>query len=625
MIYGTAHDDLNGHGQGLGYLTPDIGMSQRINMANGNPLIQRGTPYPNIDIPLSCGIDPNGNSWAMFNNAYFASADAIEKFIAQGSFDQNNKGQSEGYAILRQALSDATAVVPKGSSGQLLGIVSMASIVGMLRRYGVPFTAYQPVPAPTITPTPTPSQPAGPALAPNIQVQAASPAVLISKANSLTVNDFHVTDLSTGNDLSNKVKGASVWQLGGSFILGLDLGDAGGFYFGWAGTGWSRTDQGAFGTATWDHIFGVSVQPSGTTAPSLTIPDGYRTLPENIKFTYPIYGNVPTFNSDGTTSFAGATPFYGLVASPLAIGRTTSTQYIGLDPTKLSAGLYAYRMTDLGPITSPAGRRYEMTLITIIDLVTQNTIGPFFQTTEGGGGGSLISNPLLLASRIITGVATWGGSEVARAAAKKAGVSQANIDLATEAGAALTIAIATAGAASAISAGSGAAAIETGAAFPVAVDAGSATASLILPTTTSVAAMNAAGATLLPASLSLIAPAAASLTVAEAVTAGATAAETGAAAATPAAAAPGSAVLASGAKAATGLVANVGKVLATTAIQTGIKKLTGQLPGVKPPSQTVIMAPDQSVAPATETDNSSVLKWGLGILAAVALLKKHAA
>ncbi len=504
MMYGSAFDTLNGHGQGLGYLAPDPSPSTA--WVASHP---RGTPGPTIDITLSCGIDQNGNSWVMFNNQFFSSMDAINSFLTiwgnSGSapFDISNPGAKAGYYMLQGAVATANnlrywrSVTP----------ITVSDVIGQLRAAGVPFTAYQPPPPPVIAPP-----------APDIVPPAPPPP-----------------------------------------------------------------------------------PPTANYAP----PPGYAVMPAAWSpRAYPIYGTVPQFNSDGTTTFYNATSFYGLTPPT---GRDIGKyQAIGLDPTKLAAGLYAYKETDLGPIMSPANRRYELYMFTVIDLIANKILGPFFETTEGGGGGLLISDPVGLVSRIITDVSTFGTAEAARAAAQAAGVSQANIDLATEAGAALAIAIATVGTGIVLSATPTVAAT----AFPIAADAGSATASLILPTTVEVAAMDAAGATLLPASLSLVAP----LSIDAAVVTGAEIA------AAPLAAADTPLVPASVTTAAGGVATKAATAIGTTALAAGIKKITGQLPGAKPPTASAA-APDgtaQTTAPAA----SSAIKWGLGILAAALILKR---
>lgn len=659
MMYGTAHDTLNGHGPGLGYMgpNPSSGASQ--------------------EIPLSCGIDPNGNAWIKFSNQYFSDNASLWNWLQQNSFDRTTP-EGAAYSLMMMAYQGAFVM----GGGNLLYLTSggvpaasMAAIVGQLRRQGVPFTAYQPVAPPTITPTPTPTtvQRAGPALAPNIQIQAPSPAVLISKSGSLTTNDFQATDLSTGQDLSNKVKSASLWQWGGSFILGLDLGDAGGFYFGWAGTGWGRTDRSAFGAVEWSHLFGVSIQPSGAAASQdLTLPPGFKILQSMSDLEpYPLYAQA-ILNPDGTTTLQG-TPFFGLTVPNQLIGGMSSMQYVGLDPTKISAGLYAYEKTDLGPIINSAGRAYELNRFTIYDLVARKTIGPFYGTVEGGGGAHFLEKYAPEILRAVTTAGSGGMTEIIHATdeglAKKVDLYVGGSSIAAAVAVGATIATGGTGTAAAV-AGTIAALTETaeiaaqkqkpedviasaiitgvstgvltgiaghisqaanpvadainGTAFPVAADAGSSTASLILPTTARVAAMNAAGSTLLPASLSLIAPNTAILTAAETITAGATAGTP-----PPTNTIPPSSIIPTGAKtAAAGLTKVVGAAVASTAataLATEIKKLTGQLPGAKPPSQEQIIVVAGGETPAPSAGPSSkLLTWGLGALAALAVLKKKA-
>jgi hypothetical protein len=624
MMFGTNHDSLNGHGAGLGAPPPGRSVSRRKGYKPGlgyvapNPNYGRPVPFgqppepSTLDIPLSCGVDPGGYPWVMFNNQYFSTMDALRSYFQ--SRPSLPEGQDVGFQMIQAAISVSDRLYdPMGTHPALIK-TTLTDIVGQLRLSGVPFTAYLPPPAPVIQPVSVQT------INETASLSAPSPADLLKSpyASLLALKDplgrpisFSDTDFDVTTD--------------GSYVLVIyTSASAAPYYFRWNGYSWeSLTWNGSYLAANDNSRYSVaghapvSLAPPSTLAPSMPtafdLPPGYMTAPVNLGFTYPIYGQVPVFSSDGTTSFSGATPFYGLVLPAYLRGGATASQYIGLDPTKLSAGLYAYKETDLGPITSPAGRTYELSMITFIDLMTQKLIGPFFQTTEGGGPGLLISNPLALASRIIVDISTMGSAEIVRAAAKAAGVSQANIDLATEAGAALAIAIATVGTGIVLSGGGGAAAT-AGAAFPTAIDAGSATATLILPTTAEVAAMGAAGSTLLPASLSLIAP----LSL-DAVAAAVTGASAGAAAPTVTTSLVPSAAI----KTVTGAVTATAKTLATTALATEIKKLTGQLPGAKPPSQA---APSLTINAAGATGapsgTSSAVTWGLGILALAAILKK---
>lgn len=612
MIYGTAHDELNSFGSGLGYIGP-------------NPNYGKGAfghPEPaTLDIPLSCGIDSSGNPWISFNNQYFSTIEAVRSFLTIWSnsgaapFDTSNPGAVAGYNMLQSAVQKGGQIENVKTQGVFIADGTMAGAVGALKFLGVPFAAYQSPAAPIIAP----AQPSGPplTLAPGTSLSSVTALVgpgidkmfnYGASAPSLTRENTSGLSLIVGG-VSSPIDSLQAFFDSNS-KWGMKVISNGTAYYFWDVGRWVLKNPSEISPETWYAVFNVS----NTVIP----PPGYEVLSVGMGFVYPLYSQAPNFNSDGTTTIGGP-GFYGLT-TPTATNITG--QFIGLDKTKLSAGLYACKFTDLGPIISPAGRRYQLTMITFLDLTTGKIIGPFFQTTEGGGGGLLISNPIALASRIIVDVATWGNAEAARAGAKSAGVSQKNIDLVTEGGAALAIALATAGVAAGISASATSA--TASAAFPVAADAGSATASLILPTTAQVAAMNAAGATLLPASLSLIAPAAASLTVAEAVTG---VAATAAAPETAAATLPASSVAVPAAIKTT--AAGITKALqaavvstGVTALSTEIKKLTGQLPGAKPPTQ-MILSPTEISAPSGSSATKQILTWGLGALAALAIFKKH--
>lgn len=253
------------------------------------------------------------------------------------------------------------------------------------------------------------------------------------------------------------------------------------------------------------------------------------------------------------------------------------------------------------------------------NLTKDGPLGTWSWTQSSGSGGFLgieSADWLKTSARVITDVTTLGFGEVARAGAETAGVSEKNIDLATEIYAAGAVVVGSAGGGYAILTATPE--IVAATAFPIALDAGSATASVLLPTTAGAASVEAAGATLLPASLSLIAPLSSDVIIASAVGEGAVLA------ATAEGSAGGTSTIATATK---GAVSTVEKAVqatvvstAMTALSTEIKKLTGQLPkGAAPPSQTV--APGQ--APAAPMSGTTLLKWGAGALAALVLLKKH--
>jgi hypothetical protein len=660
MIYGTAHDDLNGFGRGLASPVALIPAKKLLaSTVLKNVLTRRRRPglgyiAPNplygtsssgfgapaqpatIDIPLSCGIDQSGNPWIMFNNQYFSSIAAIQAYLSiwgnsgAAPFDTTNPGAAAGYQMLQQ-VATRQQIVDATTQNVFVTDGTMAGAVGGLKWMGVPFTAYQPITAPTITPPPTPGTPVttvGPIGPAQYSPVAPDPQTLAAAQINGTLSPSMFNYSQPFNNVVvyfQKFSAANYYM-----VLNMKFSPLV-YWFAWDGTSWNyepawtnSNNPVANDTASvWQVIANYNFTPGATTpapsaAPSLDVPPGFQIMDSPaIVRVYPIYGQAPTIDANGIATIQG-TSFYSLVRPGGTLADSIAPS-VGLDQTKMSAGLYAYKETDLGPITSAAGRRYELYMLTIYDLYARKIIGPFFETTEGGGGGLLINNPLALASRIIVDVATWGTAEVARAVAKAAGVSQANIDLATEAGAALAIALATAGVAAGISAGSAGAAGAI-APFPVAADAGSATASLILPTTAEVSAEAAAGSTLLPASLSLVAPISADAVSAAVVS--------GAASAVPATAAPTANVLTQGAAAAgTTLEKAVeGAVISTgaTALSTEIKKLTGQLPGVKPPSQVAPSLTINQAGATTAAGGSKLLTWGLGALAALAILKKKA-
>lgn len=282
---------------------------------------------------------------------------------------------------------------------------------------------------------------------------------------------------------------------------------------------------------------------------------------------------------------------------------------------------FSIKVTDMGAIVGANGRTYELMYVQIQDDRT-GQIKSFYNTWEGGSGGGFFSDSIGLISRIVTDVSTFGTSEIADRLASAAGVPKGDITIANEAYAAAAVAALSAGAATVLTAPAGATAA-TGAAFPTAADAGSATASLILPVTPEVAAEAAAGSTLLPASLSLTP--ALSLDAVSAAIQGISEGAVAPAASVPAATSPSAVGATASAVGGTLEKAAQATVVSTavTALGTEIKKITGQLPGAKSPSQAASTAAAQvaSKVPAG-VSNTTFGKWIVGAVAAVALLGK---
>lgn len=353
-------------------------------------------------------------------------------------------------------------------------------------------------------------------------------------------------------------------------------------------------------------------------AASYTPPPGFQVLPQNWapnSYAWPLYGNAPVHLNHrsgdvvvGTPywSFGPAQQYYSLIPDPSGV--MSASLAVGLDPQKLSLGLYSYRQSDLGPIALENNHTYELWQLDIFDDATNTPFNTFWYTVEGGGGGVLISDPLYLASRIVVDVSTMGTAEIARAGLEQAGVSEQNIKLATEAGAALATTIATVGATAALTA-------------PVA-------ASEPLLVTPEVAAMESAGATLLPPTLSTVALAPEAVGVSSAVVAGAasgvasTVSEVGAAAdavlptstvdatlvsPTVAAETTGAGAVGTAATAAGTTLVGAGKALATTALVDEFKKLTGQLPPVVAPYRPGTSAPAPTATAPAPSGGAGIL------------------
>lgn len=628
MIYGTAHDELNGHGpglRGLAYLSPNprYGMKSSSSDMSG--------VSDSLDIPLSCGIDPNGNPWIMFKNQYFSDLPSLIAYFGPNPYTFNDGGAYYGYSYVQKALANVGAMHMVGAVAHPEND-SMAGVVGQLRGMGVPFTAYQPPPSPTITPPQATTYTIQPAVVSFVPPAGYVAAQVVKNPQSYTGYSLKMGPVLI--DLAAyMVTDNHAYQIDGGVIHWLN----------------ATTGQKA------------DFANPGYVPPIIT-PPGYQVLMENVQFAYPLYAQAPTINENGTTSFAGATPFYGLTTAP-AFGQTGA--FLGLDKTKLEAGLYAYKLTEMGTITSPAARQYELAQIDIIDLTNNKSIGPFFQTYEGGGGPHFLEKYAPEILRAITTAGSAGMTEIIHATdkdlAKKVDLYVGGSSIAAGTAVVTTIATGGTGTAAAVAAVIAAlaettqiavvkpnadqvitSAIINGAVTGVLAGAASnlsqanAVADAVngvtpaagpipynpassswLPVTPEVAAMNAAGSTLLPPSLSLIAPA--SLDALSAVVVGG-----------------GSTVVTSSiipkavsgaTTAAGGAIKKIATTLGTSALTAEIKKLTGQLPGgAMPPSSslTINAAPVATDTAAPAASAPSALTWGLGLLAAIVVLKKHA-
>lgn len=260
-------------------------------------------------------------------------------------------------------------------------------------------------------------------------------------------------------------------------------------------------------------------------------------------------------------------------------------------------------------------KTYKYYAVVAKDLNTGDILTQAIEHVDDSAGGS---SWLPIVSRVITDVSTMGMAEAARAAAQAAGISQENINLATEAGAALAVAVATAGTLSVISsAASGAAATAAGTDVATAgiggVTEGAAGATDAVASVTAGVggAVNAAGDT------------GAALGITGAAGAGTTTALVGAAGSSTGASV-GSAIATDLAKIAVGSATAVG----SSALTAEIKKLTGQTPQpvAAPPSSgnLTINAAPQPLAKASGIAGffSSTLGKAVAAVAAVAVLTK---
>jgi hypothetical protein len=556
MLYGTAHDRLNRRRPGLS------GLAYPVNYAEWT-MVGNNFRYPpgNYDVPLSCGIDQNNNVWIEFNNQYFYKESDLTNFLAlwgnsgRASFDSTNQGAMVGYNLLQNSVQFSTTPY---------GTFSIADVVGKLRAAGVAFTAYAPPPAPA------------PVVLPPVATGQSSTAHYVSVPSLYTkgTSNWYFLAPASGVELSfpNSAIGG---RAPASNSISETPNSGGGYHYrvqdAISGIILEGDTAPAGAAPMTPSAPGGFLQPITVSAPSVNIPPGYSTLTGSLGIprAFPIYGTPPDHNpANNTWSFNFAKGFTSLLGNPLMGGNP-----LGLDSQKFSVGIYAYRESDLGAITGDNGRTYELWQLDIYDTAANKAVGTFFETVEGGGGGLWISDPLELASRIIVDVATMGYAEAARAAAQAAGVSEQNIKLATEAGAALAVTVATVGAGAVLTA-PGASVAAT--AFPVAADAASPVA--LIPVTAEVSAEAAAGSTLLPASLSLIAPVSVSALPAVVGTAAATGTIETVAATTAPAAGGGTSLVSGATAAAEKAVGSVVLATGTTALATEIKKLTGQLP-----------------------------------------------
>lgn len=353
------------------------------------------------DYDIAAGIDQNGNSFIKAGNNYFYSLSSI--MGADGSYD--GSGHLTALGVTRYI-----GQVPQPGQPQT---ISFDQVIANLKQAGVPFTAYVPPPAPS--PIAPPSSPSAPA----VPVQS----VPWFPATDFTHHDGYDTVNAFGEILPVPPGGQeSDWEITGELRP------------------WTRV---AHNKSTGFYVHKLPGQPPDWSPPQLVVPPGYVTIYNTWaprQNAWPLYAANPSIK-DGVTSFSGIKGFNSLTPSVTGQGNS-----VGLDTKKLALGIYAIKETPLGSIVQENGRTYELYLEEIFDTSTQASAGSFYVTTEGGGGGLLISNPIQLASRIITDIATWGTAEAVRAAAQKAGVPESTINLATELYAAAAVALATAGA-----------------------------------------------------------------------------------------------------------------------------------------------------------------------------------
>jgi hypothetical protein len=638
MLYGTNHDELNGHGNGLavipaaavlrkagaGYLLKNILRSKPDGRGYkpGLGFILQGTTE---DIPLVCGIDQNGNGYVVINNNYLYSwADFNTAWQNSGTMG-NSFGTTQGGTPLGDAfayVNDAYVYLQNGNfTGTPNKNPTWLDIIGVLKTYmGVPFTAYVPPPvpappAPSAPPTITQGSPTpggqGSGQTGGMPSGILAPSQMISEYNAGQLTAASLNFPNTFNQLD-------LWHQIGSdnYVLRLSVkwgSPSQMYWFTWMtsvnGPSWVTQPSVDLSTGVYENLIdwyfssGVAApapNPPVTPTSSLAMPPGYSAL-SVAQATTPggWYAHNPTFDSNGIASFAGVTMFSTLATS-VGNASVVNANSVGLDPVKVAAGLYAEKTTDLGPITLANNRVYELIMLQVFDTVTQSDAGTFYTTLEGGGPGLLISDPLALVSRIITDIATYGTAEAARAAALKAGVPPSTVNLAMEAYAAAAVLVATVGTGIALSAPTDAAVAAGGTTASTGIT-GADTATFVA---TDTGAASAAGAG----------------TTAAATTGGAVAATGGTTAATGA-----------GVVAATG--ATVEKAVAATVVSAGataltteIKKLTGQLPAVvngyvpgAAAAPTTAPAKSTTTTPSAISPTTILALGGVGLLA---ILKK---
>ncbi len=409
------------------------------------------TPLQNSDnqtFNVSCGVDQNSNSWVKINNQYYySSSDLFNYANGSSTFGVLLNAIAQGEAQYKADVTNTPSYSTKANL--FIGVPPQAPLsytVGVLKSQGIDFYAYVPPPPPAPLPPP-PIQ--SPTIRPGnpgsggqtVTISAPPPGTILSNFSSgyhFTTSDFVLSSYEKPVTFVFGEIGTDH-----THYLLIIITSSNTYFFDWV----ANTDY------TWNpHPEYASANPLtlklidiDLTSPTLTIPPGYVTLPASWQprnNAWPLYGANPTFDSNGIASFAGAKGFYSLA---LTMGPTGPVNSLGLDPQKLQTGIYAYLEKDLGAITLGNGRIYELFSVNVWDTFLNKDAGTFYETTEGGGGGVLIKDPLGLVARLITDVSTLGSAEAYRYAAQKSGVPDSTINLATEAFAAAAVVVATAG------------------------------------------------------------------------------------------------------------------------------------------------------------------------------------
>lgn len=391
MLYGTAHDDLNGNGTGLsspaGALFSAASFLSRPRRAYspGSGIYQPGlsglsavpttTDFINA---LVLGIAPNGSPYAKIGNNYYSDLQSVYNAMMSAS----NSGQA-----IDPIMQGSLNLLWNSALGQAMGqpgaythdpvqwtlqTQTLSSAIGALRaKYPqVAFYAYTtPPPAVFIPPSTTSST--------------ATPVVTSGQLINIKKTFDYTKPWSAQVKLDNGV------------ILTTDVAS-------WTQDGpWAFVDN------------GKPIGPDIRVPPApLVIADGYEPLLEN-SFTepFPLYGQASNASGIWTLSVG----FDGFVSPYTGAGGT----YMNLDRTKLSSGIYVYKRTELGPITGANNRSYLLSSLDIIDSSNGNHIGTFYYTVEGGGSGNWLDANAANILRAVADVYTFGYSEIVHAADEK--------------------------------------------------------------------------------------------------------------------------------------------------------------------------------------------------------------